>query len=113
MLALIPGVSRSGACIIGGMLCGLHRATATVFSFYLAVPTLGTATIFRLLIDVRSLDGSSLAMLLAGALVSGLVAWYATGWLLRFAARRDFTAFGVYRIAAGLLIFALVAAGRL
>jgi undecaprenyl-diphosphatase len=111
--ALIPGVSRSGASIIGGMLGGMNRRAATQFSFYLAIPTLGLATVFDLLTSLDQISGDQLAMLIVGAIISGIVAWLSIGWLLRYVANNTFTAFGYYRICAGIIILILVAAQRL
>lgn len=108
--ALIPGVSRSGASIIGGMLGGMNRRAATQFSFYLAIPTLGLATIFDLLTNLDQISSDQLAMLVVGAIVSGIVAWLSIGWLLRYVANNTFVAFGYYRIIAGIIILILVAA---
>jgi undecaprenyl-diphosphatase len=113
VLALVPGVSRSGASIIGGMLAGLDRRAATAFSFYLAIPTLGAATIVDLLGSLDQLAPGDLGRLLLGALVAMIVAWLSIGWLLRYVAHHSFRVFGIYRIAAGLIILALVAAGLL
>jgi undecaprenyl-diphosphatase len=111
ILALVfPGFSRSGATIVGGMVSGLDRPTATQFSFYLAIPTLGLATVFDLLTSLKSIQKDDISALLLGLVVSGIVAWFAIGWLLRYVARHTFTGFGYYRIAAGILILALVAA---
>jgi undecaprenyl-diphosphatase len=108
-LALIPGVSRSGGAIIGGMLGGLDRRTATAFSFYLAIPTLGAATIFDLLTNLGSVTPDDYGRLFLGLVVSMIVAWLSIGWLLRYVAHHSFVAFGIYRILAGLVIFALLA----
>jgi undecaprenyl-diphosphatase len=108
-LALVPGVSRSGAAIIGGMMTGLNRQTATVFSFYLAIPVLGGATVLDLLLSIDEIDTTGLFYLLVGAFVSGIVAWIAIGWLLRYVAHHDFVLFGYYRIVAGGVILLLVA----
>ncbi len=107
--ALIPGVSRSGASIIGGRLGGMSRRAATQFSFYLAIPTLGLATIFDLLTNLDQINGDQLAMLIVGAIVSGIVAWFSIGWLLRYVANNTFVAFGYYRIIAGIIILVLAA----
>lgn len=109
-LALVPGVSRSGAAIVGGMLGGLDRRAATAFSFYLAIPTLGAATIVDLLTSLSDVHTADLGRLFLGAVVSLIVAWLSIGWLLRYVARNTFVAFGIYRILAGLVIFALLAA---
>ncbi len=110
IVAIVPGVSRAAASILGGMVAGLDRATATKFSFYLAIPTLGIATVFKLLISMSGLQGSDYVYLLIGAIVSGIIAWFAIGWLLRYIAQHTFTSFGYYRIAAGIVILLLVAA---
>jgi len=107
--ALIPGVSRAGASIIAGLLVGLRRETATAFSFYLAIPTLGVATAFDLLTNLDRLDGATLLLLILGIIVSALVAWFAIGWLLRYVSRNTFVPFGYYRIVAGLAILLLIA----
>jgi len=113
VLALVPGVSRSGASMIGGLLGGLDRRTATAFSFYLAIPTLGAATLVDLLGSLNQITGSDVARLLVGTAVAGVVAWISIGWLLRYVAGHSFIAFGIYRIVVGALVLALVAAGRI
>lgn len=113
VLALVPGVSRSGASMIGGILGGLDRRTATAFSFYLAIPTLGAATLVDLLGSLDQISGSDVGRLLVGTLVAGVVAWMSIGWLLRYVAGHSFVAFGIYRIVVGALVLALVAAGRI
>jgi undecaprenyl-diphosphatase len=113
VLALVPGVSRSGASMIGGMLGGLDRRTATAFSFYLAIPTLGAATVVDLLGSLNQISGSDVGRLVVGTVVAGVVAWASIGWLLRYVAGHSFVAFGIYRIVAGGVVLALVAAGRL
>lgn len=113
VLALVPGVSRSGSSIFGGLLFGLNRPTATAFSFFLSIPVLGGATVADLLLSLDQIAAEQIPMLLLGALVSMVVSLIAIGWLLRYVARNTFTAFGVYRILAGALILALVAVGFL
>ena len=110
-LALVPGVSRSGSSIVGGMLAGLNRRLATEFSFFLAIPLLGGATLYKFLTVLDSLDAGQLAILVLGALLSAVFAWLAIDWLLRFVSRNSFIAFGYYRIAAGALILAAFSAG--
>lgn len=112
-LALIPGMSRSGMSIIGGLLGGLNRVAATQFSFYLAIPTLGAATLYALVRDLDQINSDDLVLLLLGAVVSGVVAWLSIAWLLRYVARNNFIPFGYYRIGAGIVILALAAAGVL
>lgn len=109
--ALIPGTSRAAASIVGGMLAGLDRKTATAFSFYLAIPTLGIATIYDLLKSLDQLGTGDMWRLLLGMVVSLVIAWLSIGWLLRYVATNSFFSFGVYRILAGGAILALIAAG--
>ncbi len=106
VLALVPGVSRSGASIVGGMLGGLDRPTATAFSFYLAIPTLGGATIIDLLTSLDEIGRGDVLNLALGTVISFVVALLAIGWLLRYVASNDFRAFGVYRIIAGAAVLA-------
>ena len=109
--ALVPGVSRSGASIISGMLAGLDRATATAFSFYLGLPILILASIYKLYKGrhvLRLLPGGTPA-LAVGTLVSGIVAFAAVAWLLGYITHHDFKGFAIYRVVAGLVIIALVA----
>jgi undecaprenyl-diphosphatase len=108
-ISLIPGVSRAAASIFGGMLTGLNRETATRFSFFLAIPTLGGATIVELLLSLDEIQPSDLVYLILGAAVSAVVAWFAVGFLLRYISRHTFTAFGYYRIVAGVVILLLAA----
>jgi undecaprenyl-diphosphatase len=110
-VALIPGVSRSGATIIGGLLVGLDRPAATAFSFYLAIPTLGAATLYDLGRSVRTLTPSDYGFLLVGTVTAAIVAWLSIGWLLRYVAHNTFIPFGIYRILVGALILGLVAVG--
>lgn len=111
VIALIPGVSRSGASIIGGMLAGLDRPAATKFSFYLAIPSLGIATLYDLLTSLDTLSGNDFGYLFVGAVVSGIVSFVAMGWLVRYVSHNNFRAFGYYRILAGVVILVLIAAG--
>ena len=113
VFALIPGTSRSGASIVGGLLAGLDRPTATRFSFYLAIPTLSAATLLDLVSSLDQLAPSDLGRLLLGALVSLIVAWMSIGWLLSYVAHKSLVAFGIYRIVAGAAVLALVGLGRL
>ncbi len=110
-IALIPGVSRSGASIIGGMQAGLSRKAATQFSFYLSIPTLGGATLVELLDVLGSITNDQLALFMLGAVVSGIIAWLSIAWLLRYVASNTFVAFGYYRIIAGVVILLAVGVG--
>lgn len=106
VLALIPGASRSGMSIIGGLFAGLDRSTATAFSFYLAIPVLGMATIYDLLSNLDQISRSDIVNLALGTVVSFVVALLAIGWLLRYVARNSFNLFGIYRIVLGLVVLA-------
>jgi undecaprenyl-diphosphatase len=113
VFALIPGTSRSGSSIVGGLLAGLDRRTATAFSFYLSIPTLGAATMVDLLGSLDRIQPDDWGRLMLGAVVSMIVGWWSIGWLLRYISRHSFASFGYYRIGAGIVILALVAAGIL
>lgn len=113
VVALIPGVSRSAASIVGGMFGGLSRQAATEFSFFLAIPVLGGASIADLLLSLDEIRSDEVVYLITGMIVSGIVAWFVIGWLLQYLRRHDFRAFGVYRIAAGVFLLILVAIGLL
>ncbi|WP_298821058.1 undecaprenyl-diphosphate phosphatase [Chloroflexus sp.] len=113
ILALIPGVSRSGASIVGGLLAGFDRPTATAFSFYLAIPTLGLATLVDLIGSLDQIQPGDWSRLLLGATVAMIVGYGCIGWLLRYVATNNFTLFGYYRIAAGVIIIGAVAFGAL
>jgi undecaprenyl-diphosphatase len=102
--ALIPGTSRSGATIIGGMLFGLSRRAATEFSFFLAVPTLIGAGAYDLLRNRHLFSASDLAPFAVGFVASFVSAFLCVRWLLRYIATHDFTAFAWYRIVFGLAV---------
>lgn len=111
VLALVPGMSRSGCSIVGGMLAGLNRRHATEFSFFLAIPLLGSATIYKFLTTFDMLSPDQLMLLVLGAAFSGVFSWLAIDLLLKFISRHSFVAFGYYRIAAGALILLALASG--
>jgi len=111
--ALVPGVSRSGASIVGGLLAGFDRPTATAFSFYLAIPTLGAATLVDLISSLDQIQSNDWGRLLLGATVAMIVGYGCIDWLLRYVATNNFTLFGYYRIIAGILIIGAVALGIL
>ena len=104
--ALIPGTSRSGATIIGGMLFGLSRRAATEFSFFLAVPTLVAAGLYDLYKHRTLLDSGDLGVFLVGGAVAFVSAFLCVRWLLRYIATHDFSVFAWYRIAFGLIVLA-------
>jgi undecaprenyl-diphosphatase len=103
-LAMIPGTSRSGATIIGGMLLGLSRKAATDFSFYLAIPTLIGAGVYSLYKERALLSMADVPMFAVGLVVSFISAWLCIRWLLRFIATHSFNGFAYYRIAFGLVV---------
>ena len=103
-LAMIPGTSRSGATIIGGMLLGLSRKTATDFSFYLAIPTLVGAGAYSLYKERALLTLADAPMFAVGLLFSFLSAWVCVRWLLRYISSHSFTPFAWYRIAFGVVV---------
>ena len=113
VLALIPGISRSAATIIGGMQVGLDRKSATQYSFWLAIPLLGGATLLELLETAGRVTATELNVLLLGCAVSAAVAWLAIAWLLRFVSRHSLAPFGWYRIVIGVLILLALQAGLL
>jgi undecaprenyl-diphosphatase len=102
--ALIPGTSRSGASIIGGMMFGLSRKAATEFSFFLAIPTLFGATIYSLYKDRALLSMADLPMFGIGGLAAFVSAFLCVRWLLRYISTHDFTIFAWYRIVFGFFI---------
>lgn len=113
-LAMVPGVSRSAATIVGGLASGLNRKTAAEFSFFLAVPTMFAATFYKIFSFAREGVGVSpeqINLLIIGNIVAFLVALLAIRSFIGFLTRHGFRVFGYYRIALGLLIIILVLSG--
>jgi undecaprenyl-diphosphatase len=110
-LAMIPGTSRSGATIIGGMLLGLSRKAATEFSFYLAIPTLIGAGVYSLYKERALLALSDAPLFLVGLVVSFFSAWLCIRWLLRYIATHSFAGFAYYRIFFGAVVLATAWSG--
>ena len=102
--AMIPGTSRSGATIIGGMLLGLSRKAATDFSFYLAIPTLIGAGAYSLYKERALLSMADAPMFAVGLIVSFISAWLCIKWLLKFIATHSFVGFAYYRIVFGVIV---------
>ncbi|MSQ54666.1 MAG: undecaprenyl-diphosphate phosphatase [Betaproteobacteria bacterium] len=102
--ALIPGTSRSGATIIGGMLFGLSRRAATEFSFFLAVPTLIAAGGYDLWKNRALFAASDIGMFAVGGATAFVSAFFCVRWLIRYIATHDFTLFAWYRIVFGLVV---------
>ena len=109
--ALIPGTSRAGATIIGGMLFGLSRPAATEFSFFLAVPTLVAAGAYDLWKNRALFSAGDLGMFAVGAGVSFICAFVVIRWLIRYVATHDFRPFAWYRIAFGFVVLGTAYAG--
>lgn len=103
-LAMIPGTSRSGATIIGGMLMGLSRKAATDFSFFLAIPTLIGAGVYSLYKERALLSAADIPMFSVGLVFSFISAWLCVRWLLRYVSTNSFVPFAWYRIAFGIIV---------
>ena len=110
-LAMVPGTSRSGATIIGGMLLGLSRQAATDFSFFLAIPTLIGAGAYSLYKERALLSLADAPMFLVGLVFSFISAWMCVRWLLRFVSTHSFVGFAYYRIAFGIVVLATAFSG--
>jgi undecaprenyl-diphosphatase len=102
--ALIPGTSRSGATIIGGMLLGMSRKAATEFSFFLGIPTLIGAGAYSLYKERAALTAADIPMFLVGNLFAFISALICIRWLIRYVSTHDFTIFAWYRIVFGLVV---------
>jgi undecaprenyl-diphosphatase len=104
-LSLIPGVSRAAATIMGGMLTGLNRKTATEFSFYLAIPVIAAASLFDLLKNFQDLTLQDLPIFAIGFVTAFLSAYAVIKLFIRFVATHTFIVFAWYRIILGILVF--------
>ncbi|MCL4660952.1 undecaprenyl-diphosphate phosphatase [Burkholderia multivorans] len=102
--ALIPGMSRSGSTIIGGMLFGLERRVATEFSFFLAIPIIFGATLYETVKDWHAFTVDALGLFVLGLVSAFVSAFVCVRWLLRYVATHDFTVFAWYRIVFGLFV---------
>ena len=114
VLALIPGTSRSGSTILGGLLLGYDRKTAAEFSFFLSLPTMVGASalkILKFLLDGMKITAAEIVALAVGCIVAYLVSVIAIKFLMGFVKRHSFSAFGIYRIALAAVMAALLAAG--
>ncbi len=110
-LALIPGTSRSGATIIGGMVFGFSRRCATEFSFYLGIPTLVGAGAYSVWKQRELLQWSDLPMFAVGTVFAFFSAWLCIRWLIRYVSTHDFTVFAWYRIAFGAVVLVTAQTG--
>ncbi len=113
IVALVPGVSRSGATILGGMLSGLDRVTATAFSFYLSVPIILLAGGYKFISgDVSTITGGTPA-LLAGLVAAFVSALAVVSWLLKYVSNHNFKIFAYYRVLLGCLLLILIGFDRI
>jgi undecaprenyl-diphosphatase len=111
VIAMIPGVSRSAATIIGGLTQKLSRKTAAEFSFFLAVPTMFGATALEMFKSYHSISNNTIPLLIIGNVVSFIVAMVAIKGFISFLTKHGFRLFGYYRIAIGIIILVLLALG--
>lgn len=110
-IAMIPGVSRSAATIIGGMFQGLTRKQSAEFSFFLAVPTMAAAAGYKFLKTYESIQASDIKILLFGNVVAFIVAMLAIRFFINFLTKYGFKVFGYYRIVLGIILLVLLAMG--
>ena len=104
VLSIIPGTSRSGSTIIGALLLGVSRAAAAEFTFFLAVPVMFGLSALKLLKFGFAFPGAEVVILLVGCVVAFLVSFLVIKFLMSYIRRNDFTVFGIYRIALGILV---------
>src|SRR5258708_2169255 len=107
-IAVVPGVSRAAATILGGMGIGLRREEATRFSFMLAIPTMFAATGYDLLKSASSFNSSQIQVLAFGFLVSFVFAFLAVRWFIAYVRSRTLIPFGIYRIVAGIVLYLIL-----
>ena len=116
MLAIIPGTSRSGATIVGGLLLGLSRACVAEFTFYLAIPVMAGASLLKVLkfaLSGVAITGTEIAVLVVGCVVAFAVSLAAIRFLMDYVKRHNFKFFGLYRIVLGLVVLAVAAISAL
>ena len=106
VLAMIPGTSRSGATIVGGLLLGASRAVAAEFTFFLAIPVMAGASLLKVLKFGLAFSGEELAVLVVGMVVAFVVSMLAIRFLMGYVKRHDFKVFGWYRIVLGVVLLA-------
>ncbi len=109
-IAMIPGMSRAAATIMGALLVGVNRPAAAEFSFLLAIPTMFGATLYDLYKNRHDLTSDGLAFIAVGFVVSFVVALIVVKWLLRYISAHNFSAFAIYRIILGLAMFGILLA---
>ena len=109
VLAIIPGTSRSGSTIIGGMLCGCSRTAAAEFTFFLAIPVMfgwGLLKALKFVLGGLAMTGTEIAVLAVGIVTAFIVSILSIKFLMGYIKKNDFTAFGVYRIVVGVVVLA-------
>ena len=107
ILSLIPGTSRSGSTILGGMLVGVSRTASAEFSFFMAIPIMLGASglkILKFILKGFTATGEEIGILIVGIIVSFVVSYFVIGFLMDFVKRHDFKPFGIYRIALGFVV---------
>jgi undecaprenyl-diphosphatase len=112
-IAMIPGVSRSGATIMGGLMLGMNKKEATEFSFFLAVPTMAAATVYKMFKIYKHLNWEHIQVLSIGFVVSFVVSIIAIKFFIGIVARYGFKGFGYYRVLVGITLLILIYTGRL
>ena len=116
VLSLIPGTSRSGSTILGGMLCGLSRPVASQFTFFLAIPVMAGASLLKIvkfLAKGNTFTGGELVILVVGCVVAFLVSLVAIRFLMNYVKNHSFTVFGWYRIVLGVIVLGVFVAQQL
>jgi len=108
-LAMIPGTSRSGATIVGGLLLGASRSVAAEFSFFLAIPTMVGATAYKVMKNGLEFTSHQWTLIAIGSVVAFVVAYAVVAFLMSFIQKHSFSVFGVYRIVIGVIVLLLVA----
>ena len=112
MLAIIPGTSRSGATIVGGLLLGLSRAAVAEFTFYLAIPVMAGASLLKVVkfvLDGQTMTSTEIAIMVTGCLSAFVVSMLAIRFLMSYVKSHDFKSFGIYRIVLGVVVLAVAA----
>lgn len=107
-LAVIPGTSRSGSTILGGLLIGLQKSVVAEFTFFLAIPTMFGATLLKLLKSGFEFNSNEWILIISGSIIAFVVSLAAIKWLMGYIKKKSFRVFGVYRIIVGILVLLLL-----
>ncbi len=108
VIAMIPGVSRSGATIIGGLLCGLNRKTATEFSFFMSIIVISAATFFDLYKNFEHINFEGIYLITIGFVVAFMSSILVIKWLINYVSKNNFVPFAIYRIILGSVILSII-----